>query len=107
MLCKIFEVTNNVTKIKNAGKKKVLVYVSSFLAANKLVQNNVLDSYGHKSYIAKQLVSVTGIVAGIPTDLSNEEIMQGDDRLTVTYAIQEALQCCYSAIIAIRTVIRC
>lgn len=76
MLRKIFGVTNNVTEIKNAGKKKVLVYVSSFSAANRLVQNSVVDSYGYKAYIAKHLVSVTGVVAGIPTDLSNEEIMQ-------------------------------
>lgn len=76
MLRKVFGITNHVTEIKNAGRKKVLVYTNTFTAANRLVQNNVVGSYGYKAYIAKHLVSVTGVIAGIPTDLSDEEIMQ-------------------------------
>lgn len=74
MLSRIFGVSKLVTEIKNAGKKKVLVYLSEFSAANRVVQNSIIGTYGYKAYVAKHLVAVTGVIPDIPTDVSEEEI---------------------------------
>lgn len=76
MLRKVFGASKHVTEIKNAGKRKVLVYLNSFPAANRLVLNTVVTAHGYKAYIAKHLVSVTGVISGIPTDVSTDEILQ-------------------------------
>lgn len=73
--------------IKNNGKKWVQIILNDRKEAN-MILNNIHISKLHqiKLYIPKHLLISTGIVRGVPTDLSNAELLvscrvQGDIKI--------------------------
>lgn len=65
-----------ITDMKQVGRNRIMVFISSYTKANALVEevnNSTTSSY--KAYVPLHLVSVTGIVDGVPADISEEEIM--------------------------------
>lgn len=73
-LRKMDHIRQFITDMKYVGQHKILVFMSSYSRANltlKAVNNG--DSI-YKAYIPKHLVCVTGVLAGVPTDIDIEEI---------------------------------
>lgn len=65
-----------ITDMKQVGRNRILVFISSYLRANALVEEiNKSTTSNFKAYVPLHLVSVTGIVDGVPADISEEEIM--------------------------------
>lgn len=61
--------------MKQVGRNRIMVYVSSYVKANQLMEEMNQDKNGeYKAYVPVHLVCVTGIVAGIPADIPIEEI---------------------------------
>lgn len=63
-----------ITDMKYVGRHKILVFMSSYVRANTLMEtiNNANGPY--RAYIPRHLVSVTGVVPGIPTELDIDDI---------------------------------
>lgn len=76
VLSKIDEYKNNITNMRALGRNKVLVFLKNFQVANKLQSDQMLRKNNYKAYIPRSFVSVTGVVAGVPVDMSIEEISQ-------------------------------
>lgn len=63
--------------MKQVGRNRIMVYVSSYVKANSLMEEINQDQHGeYKAYVPVHLVCVTGIVAGIPADIPIEEIQE-------------------------------
>lgn len=75
MLRQKSEFRNHVTDMKYIGKYKILVYVNSYGKANHLVKMINDSSNQYKAYVPRHLVTINGVIAGIPTDITDEEIM--------------------------------
>lgn len=65
----------HIIDMKQIGRNKIMVIINSFVKANQLldVVNNEDGMY--RAYIPKHLVCISGVITGIPTDISEEEIM--------------------------------
>lgn len=68
------EYRRHVTDMKYVGNNKILVFINSFLKANSLMETLNKDGSLYKAYIPRHLVTITGVVSGIPTDIMEEEI---------------------------------
>lgn len=65
-----------ITDMKYVGKHKIMVFVSSYLKANLLVETiNAGDSI-YRAYVPKHVVCITGVVAGIPANIDVEQIKE-------------------------------
>ncbi|XP_058817391.1 uncharacterized protein LOC131680698 [Topomyia yanbarensis] len=73
---KIDEYKQNATNVRALGRNKVLVFLKCFQTANKLQSDQVLRKNNYKTYIPRNFVSVAGVVAGVPTDMSIDEIQE-------------------------------
>lgn len=67
---------NQLLDIKKTGMSKVTAYFNNASSANDLTGNINLIEKNYTAYIPRHFISVTGIVSGIPNDISVEEIMQ-------------------------------
>ncbi|XP_053698937.1 uncharacterized protein LOC128745895 [Sabethes cyaneus] len=66
-----------ISDMKYLGQFKIMVFVSSYTKANQLVEmvNNNSDTY--KAYIPRHLVCISGMIAGVLTDINLGDI-KGD-----------------------------
>lgn len=76
VLSKIDEYKQNITNMRALGRNKVLVFLRSCLTANKMQADKMLRNNNYKAYIPRSFVSVSGVVAGVPTDMTIEEIQE-------------------------------
>lgn len=63
-----------VTDMKYVGSNKILVFMSSFMKANQLMDTLNEGEGMYKAYVPRHLVTVTGVISGIPLDIREEEI---------------------------------
>lgn len=63
-----------VTDMKYVGNNKILVFMSSFMKANQLMETLNEGEGLYKSYVPRHLVTVTGVISGIPPEIRDEEI---------------------------------
>lgn len=63
-----------ITDMKYVGRHKILVFLSSYARANLLMETINNGNGPYRAYIPLHLVSVTGVVPGIPTELDVEDI---------------------------------
>lgn len=63
-----------ITDMKYVGLHKTIVFVSSYTKANALVNEINSGSGLYRAYVPKHLVSITGVIAGIPTDIDVDDI---------------------------------
>lgn len=63
-----------ITDMKYLGQHKVMVFVSSYTKANQLVEMVNKNSDNYKAYVPRHLVCISGMVAGVPTDIDVEDI---------------------------------
>lgn len=68
------EYRRHVTDMKYVGNNKILVFVNSFLKANSLMELLNKEDTIYKAYVPRHLVTVTGVISGIPTEIKEEEI---------------------------------
>ncbi|XP_062703499.1 uncharacterized protein LOC134285957 [Aedes albopictus] len=74
----------HVTEMKQVGRNKLMVYFNNYQIANRLTTDEHLKDKNYRAYIPRHLVSVTGVIAGVPLDISAEEIM---DELECEYPV--------------------
>lgn len=63
-----------ITDMKYVGLHKIIVFVSSYIKANALVSEINSGCSLYRAYVPKHLVSITGVIPGIPTDIDVEDI---------------------------------
>lgn len=79
MIRKHEEFRRYVTDMKYTGARRIMVFLSSYEKANQMIEAlNVADS-PYRAYIPRHLVAITGVISGIPEDISEEEILDGID----------------------------
>lgn len=64
----------HVTEMKQVGRNKLMVYLNNYQIANRLTTDANLNEKNYRAYIPRHLVSVTGVIAGVPLDITEEEI---------------------------------
>ncbi|XP_055522794.1 uncharacterized protein LOC129716976 [Wyeomyia smithii] len=65
---------NHVIDLKYLGRNKIIVFLNSYTKANLFVEDKKLEKLGYKVYVPRHLCCVTGVLAGIPTDIDIREI---------------------------------
>lgn len=79
MIRKHEEFRKYVTDMKYTGARRVMVYLNNYDKANQLLEAlNVADS-PYRAYVPRHLVAITGVISGIPEDITEEEILEGID----------------------------
>lgn len=75
MIRKMEGIGGHIIDMKYVGQFKIIILLNSFIKANQLVEkiNSSKDTY--KAYIAKHLISITGVISGIPADITEQEIV--------------------------------
>lgn len=76
LMTKTEEYKKNISNIRALGKFKAMVFMESHQAANQLQKDPQLKANNYKAYIPRSFVSVSGVVAGVPTDMTIEEIQE-------------------------------
>lgn len=66
----------HVIEMKQVGRNKLMVYFNNYQIANRLTTDANLKEKNYRAYIPRHLVSVTGVIAGVPLDISEEEVME-------------------------------
>ncbi|XP_062556358.1 uncharacterized protein LOC134221180 [Armigeres subalbatus] len=74
-LRKLDKYRRSVTEMKYLGRNKIIVFMSFMTAANAMVDDENLLEAGYKAYIPRHLVCISGVLAGIPTDITEDEIL--------------------------------
>lgn len=67
---------SDITNVRVVGSNRMKVEASSRYAANKLVRSQCFIEKGLVAYIPDFLISKTGVVRGVDTDISEEEILR-------------------------------
>lgn len=65
----------HIIDMKHVGRYKLMVIVNNFLKANLLLEKINSESALYRAYIPKHLISITGVLAGIPVYITDEEIL--------------------------------
>lgn len=87
VLTKINEYKQNTTNMRALGRNKVLVFLKNYQTANRMQSDQLLRNNNYRAYIPRSFVSVTGVVAGVPTDMNIEEIQENISSLYPILAI--------------------
>lgn len=75
MIRKLEKYRNHVTDLRYLGRNKIVAFFNSYIKANLFVGDERLKEKGYKAYVPRHLISVRGVLVGIPTDITEEEIM--------------------------------
>lgn len=65
----------SLTEMKYLGRSKIIVFMSYMTAANAMVDDESLKQAGYSAYVPRHLVCISGVLAGIPTEITEEEIL--------------------------------
>lgn len=65
----------HVTEMKQVGRNKLMVYLNNYQIANRLTTDTDLKEKNYRAYISRHLISVTGVISGVPLDISEKEII--------------------------------
>lgn len=76
LLSRTKEYKENVINMRPMGMKKLLVFVKNMNTANKLQGDKTIKENNYKFYVPKSFLSVTGVIAGVPADMTDDEIME-------------------------------
>lgn len=76
VLRKMIAYKTHIMDMKNIGRNKVMVYLNNFQLANRLTSDENIKAKNYRAYIPRHLISVTGVIAGIPLDITEEDIME-------------------------------
>lgn len=76
LLTKKDEYKKNIQNLRMLGANRVMAFLSSYQSANNLQKDSMLKKNNLKAYIPRNFVSVSGVVAGVPTDMTIDEIKE-------------------------------
>lgn len=76
LLSRTKEYKENVLNMRPMGMKKLLVFVKSMSIANRLQGDKTMKENNYKFYVPKSFLSVTGVIAGVPADMTEDEILE-------------------------------
>lgn len=76
MLRKLPRYRNYIEDMKYLGRKKIIIFISSWVQANLLVGERILNEQGYNAYVPRHLVCITGVVSGVDSDIDIEDIKQ-------------------------------
>lgn len=65
----------HIIDMNQIGRNKIMVILNSFIKANQLMDIINKEEGVYEVYVPKHLVCISGVIAGIPTDITEEEIM--------------------------------
>ncbi|XP_055611090.1 uncharacterized protein LOC129757810 [Uranotaenia lowii] len=74
-LKKIEDIKGNVQELQQLGKNKIIVKLNNYDKANKLVNLINTDNSIYRAYVPKHAVSISGVIADIPLEITEEEIL--------------------------------
>lgn len=72
-------VNDSLIDIKKSSKSQLVAYFDHYEAANRLTTCQNLKLHNLNAYIPLHILSVTGVVSGIPNDLKKEELQDDID----------------------------
>lgn len=75
-LRKMIMYKTHVVDMKHVGRNKIMIYMNNFQLANRLTKDPALNEKNYRAYIPRHFVSVTGVIAGVPLEITEEDIMQ-------------------------------
>lgn len=64
----------HIVDMKQISRSKIMVMLNSYTKANLLVETINNENGLYTAYIPKHVVCISGVIAGIPTDISTEQI---------------------------------
>lgn len=76
ILSKVAEYKQNVINVKPLGRKKLMVHIRTAHAANQMQADRSLRQQNYKAYIPKHFLTVSGVISGVPVEMTTEEIME-------------------------------
>ncbi|XP_062556568.1 uncharacterized protein LOC134221391 [Armigeres subalbatus] len=76
LLCKSKEYKDNIINMRPMGQKRLLVFVKSYTIANRLQEDETMKGNNYSFYVPRNFLTITGVVSGVPVEMSNEEIME-------------------------------
>nr|XP_029720171.1 axoneme-associated protein mst101(2)-like [Aedes albopictus] len=68
--------SQSVIDIKKVGRTRVMVYLSKWQEANRLLHCQNLKMKKLNAYIPRGFVTVKGVIAGIPEDMDDKEVIE-------------------------------
>lgn len=69
----------HIIDMKYLGRFKIMVLVNNFIKANTLVEMINASEGDYRAYIPSHSVTISGIIAGVPADITEEEVQLGLD----------------------------
>lgn len=76
MLSQNNDYKNNIINLRALGRNKVLVFMKCHQTANRLQADQQLKPKGYRAFIPRSFVAVSGVVSGVPVDMTIDEIKQ-------------------------------
>ncbi|XP_055528054.1 uncharacterized protein LOC129720591 [Wyeomyia smithii] len=76
MLRKETKYRNYIEDMKYLGRHKLIIFFNSWMQANSLIDEKVINEKGYQAYIPRHVVCITGVVNGIDTDIDIEYLKQ-------------------------------
>ncbi|XP_062702627.1 uncharacterized protein LOC134285589 [Aedes albopictus] len=65
---------NHIFDMKQIGRNKIMVVFNSYIKANAIVEFINNENGMYTAYIPKHVVCISGVIAGIPNDITTEQI---------------------------------
>lgn len=75
ILNKKTEYKQNVINVRPLGRKKLMVLTKTAQTANQLQEDQALKQQNYTAYIPKHFLTVSGVISGVPLEMTPEEIM--------------------------------
>lgn len=66
---------NHIIDMKQIGRNKIMVVFNSYIRANSIVEDINNENGMYMAYIPKHVVCISGVITGIPCDITTEEIL--------------------------------
>ncbi|XP_055590551.1 uncharacterized protein LOC129742648 [Uranotaenia lowii] len=69
------DIKGHVQELQYTGKDKIIIKINNYDKANKLVKLLNAGNGIYRAYVPKHAISISGVISGIPLDISDKEIL--------------------------------
>lgn len=76
LLSKTAEYRENVINMRPLGRKKLLIFIKNYTIANKMQDDEMIKEHNYKIYVPRSFISITGVITGVPNDMTIQEIQE-------------------------------
>lgn len=77
----------DIQEIKSSGQRRITIIFKKYEAANRLIKDPLLKSKKLEAFIPSHCVMKAGIIKGVPTDITEDEIIKHSANLENQYNI--------------------